>query len=105
MSENMVKTTWIVSWQRSHTLLFCLVSGDEIDGIEDCGALLRGVRESRLKLRQAPDPRLGSLAQSVLDDLWKAATLSLYGDLIPARAHIAAARQKAGEIHALIDSA
>jgi hypothetical protein len=103
MSEK-TKALWIESWHHSQALLFRLIPTDEINGIEACGALLARLRESRLTLRGAPDPLLGSLAQSVLDDLWRAATLSLYGDLVPARAHIAAARERAGQIQALIEA-
>lgn len=89
-------------WEESSEQLFRLALDKCLEEPKGCGELLDKVREIRESARQAPDPVWCNLAQGVLDELWEAARLSVYGDLLPARAHVDAAQDKAGELRALL---
>lgn len=97
-----VTEDWVKMWEDSMEELFRLALEECLERPQRCGELLDKVRESRESVRQAPDPVWSSLAQGVLDELWEAARLSVYGDLLPAQARIGAAQDKAGELRTLL---
>ncbi len=106
MQENLETGDWITTWEQSSFKLFQLVQGNTLEEIEDCGALLSCLRKSRRQLdgNPAPNQQFDSLAQGVLEELWKAATLSLYGELLSASTHIGTARRSAETLQRLINT-
>ncbi|HVR98160.1 MAG TPA: hypothetical protein VMW27_16195 [Thermoanaerobaculia bacterium] len=71
-------------------------------GTELLTELLRDVRTCRTTLSPAPFPNVQELVDNTLDEIWEAARLSVYGDVLLANQHTAAARAHSQEIQKLL---
>ncbi len=93
--------TWAREWEDRSTPLFDLLFRAE-HGTEMLPELLRNVRVCRTALSPAPLPRIQQLVDRALDEIWEAARLSVYGDVLQASEHTAVARAHSQEIRKLM---
>lgn len=92
---------WAREWEDRSIPLFDLLSLAE-QGTEMLPELMRNVRACRTVLSPAPLPHVQELADRALDEIWEAARLSVYGDVLLASEHTAVARAHAQEIRKLM---
>ena len=88
---------WAREWEDRSIPLFDLLSRAE-QGTEMLPELLRNVRFCRTALSPAPLPDVQTLVDRALDEIWEAARLSVYGDVLLASEHTVIARAHAQEI-------
>src|ERR1043166_4669525 len=92
---------WEREWEARSTPLFELLFSAE-HGTEILPELLRNVRACQTALSPAPFSNVQELVDSTLDEIWEAARLSVYGDVLLANQHKATARAHSREIRKLL---
>lgn len=91
-------TVWTEDWEERFGTLLSLLGSIDRDDLGSIQSLLSNVRQSRELLGEISDPNLRALLQRLLDEVWEAARGALYGDIEPAKTHVAAAQLYAEQV-------